>query len=180
MPDDVVPRVKLSGSAGSGMNAFRDPQGVADHDAPDLASLGCWIGESRAHIEGVVLAHEHGARLAELLPRGDEVAVLIEDLDALVPAIGDIDAVLRAAEKNVVWFIEIAGCRASFSPALDESSVLREFQHAAIVMRIGQVAVGHEDIAVWRNGDAGRPVERIRTVSGHALSAERHQHLAVV
>ena len=150
----------------------RSVQGVADHDAPDLTSLGCRIGESRAHIDGVVLAHEHGARLAELLPRGDEVAVLIEDLDALVLAIGDIDAVLRAAEEDVVRFVEIAGRGASFSPALDEFSILRKFQHAAVVVRIGQVAVGHEDIA-------GRPIERIRTVSGHALSAERHQHLAV-
>src|SRR4029453_9141402 len=109
-------------------------------DAPDLASLGCRIAESGAHIDGVVLSDEPPARLAELLPRGDEVALLIEDLDALVPSVGDINSVLRAAEKDVVRFVEIAWRRASFSPALDELSVLREFQHAAVVVHVGQVA----------------------------------------
>src|SRR5439155_9830644 len=82
----------------------RAVQSIAGHDASDLASLGCRVGESRAHIDGVVLAYEHRARFAELLPCGDEVAVLIEDLDALVPAIGDIAMVLRAAQKDVVGF----------------------------------------------------------------------------
>src|SRR4029453_5871515 len=41
------------------------------------------------------------------------------------------------------------------------------------------MAVGHEDIAVGSDRDAGRSVEQIRSRSTNARRAERHQHLAL-
>ena len=41
------------------------------------------------------------------------------------------------------------------------------------------MAVGDEDVAVGRDGDVGRAVERIGAVARHALLAERHHQLSV-
>ena len=70
------------------------------------------------------------------------------------------------------------GAEPFVSPGFDELAVLRKFHDAGGVVLIGRMAIRHEDIAVWRNGNAGRPIECIRTIAGHALLAERHQHLA--
>jgi hypothetical protein len=40
------------------------------------------------------------------------------------------------------------------------------------------MAIRHEDIAIWRNGNTGRLIERIRIVPRYSLLAEGHQHLA--
>ena len=84
---------------------------VADHDAPLFAFLGCRVAERRSDIDGVVLADEYRTGLAELRRGGDEIAVLVEHLDALIAPVGDIDAVLRAAQENVVRLVEVAGRR---------------------------------------------------------------------
>jgi hypothetical protein len=82
------------------------------------SSLGGRIRERAAHIDGVVLPDEHGARHAELSPGGEEVAVLVEDLDALVPAVGDVHALLRATDEDVVGLVEITRPRSFLSPRL--------------------------------------------------------------
>ena len=45
---------------------------------------------------------------------------------------------------------------------------------------VAAMAVADEDVAVRRDEDGGRHVERVGTVAGHAGLAERHQHLAVL
>ena len=42
------------------------------------------------------------------------------------------------------------------------------------------MAVADEDVAVRRDQNGGRHVERVGAVAGHARLAERHQHLAVL
>jgi hypothetical protein len=40
------------------------------------------------------------------------------------------------------------------------------------------VSISHEDVAIGRNGDAGRLVEGVRAITLDSLLAERHQNLA--
>src|SRR5581483_5864754 len=97
----------------------------------------------------------------ELLPLRDEVAILIEHLDAGVLAVGDIDALLGAADEDVVRLVEIAGRRTLVAPLLDEFPVLGELHHAGIAGGVWLMAIGDEDVAVSADGDAGRPVEHV-------------------
>ena len=102
-----------------------------------------------------------------------EIAVLVENLDPFVFAIGDVDVVLRAADKNVVGFVEIAGLRTEVAPFFDVFAVLGKLYDAGRVVRVGRMAVRNKDVAVRRDRDAGRPIERIVTIAGDALLAER-------
>jgi hypothetical protein len=74
--------------------------GAPDPDAPfaariiSVAWILAWLvrvvcGFRVSHVHGVVLVYENSAGPAELLPLGEEFAVLIEDLNAIVGAIGD-------------------------------------------------------------------------------------------
>ena len=67
------------------------------------------------------------------MPRGDEIAVLIENLDAAVATVGNIDTPERAADENVVRIIEIAGRRPFMAPGLDEAAVAGKLKDSAIV-----------------------------------------------
>src|SRR6266853_811333 len=70
------PDVRLIQIGGIGNERLeRAVLGVADHDAPELAAFACRIRKRAADIDGVVLADEHRAWLAELLPCRDERAV---------------------------------------------------------------------------------------------------------
>ena len=155
--------------------AQRAVDGAADRDAPDVAGVHRRVRLRVAHVERVVGRHVQGAGTAELPPGGDEVAVLVEDLHPVVAAVGDEDVALRAADGDVVGLVELAGSVAGAAPGLEEPAVAGELQHAVV----GAVPVGDEDVAVGRNGHAGRPVEGIRAAAGHAGFAERHQYLAL-
>ena len=39
------------------------------------------------------------------------------------------------------------------------------------------MSIRHEDVAIGRNGHAGRPVKRVWPIPSHAFLADRHQHL---
>ena len=41
------------------------------------------------------------------------------------------------------------------------------------------MAVGHEDVAVRRDGNIARPAERVGAFAAHAFRAERHQQFSV-
>src|SRR5438128_2069351 len=70
--------------------------------------------------------------------------------------------------------VELARTRAALPPRLDEGAVLRELHDPRI-----DVAVRDKDLAVRRDGDIGRAVERVGTVARDAGLAERHQQLTV-
>ena len=118
------------------------------------------------------------ARLTELFPGGDEIAVLVEDLDAIILTIGDVHIPLGTADVDVVGFPEVAGFRPHVPPLLDELAVRRILHDAGAVQRVTGMAIRHKNIAIGRNGNSGRPVKRIGPVPGHAFTADRHQHFA--
>src|SRR5882672_6579072 len=108
---------------------------VANHDGP-VVGTGCrpesGLARSDALVRGtdvdVVMAVDiHRAWLTELLPRGDEVAVLTEHLHAIVLAIGHIHVPFRTADIELVGFPEVARLRSHASPGFDELPVFREF-----------------------------------------------------
>src|SRR6266850_2885344 len=142
----------------------RTVSGAADEDAPPPSGVVLRIRRRVAGIDGSVVADEDRARSAKLLPLVDEVALLVEDLDAPVRAIGHVHPSLRV-DADVMRLIELARGRSCLSPGLDEPAVLRELHHAVVL----SVAVGHEDVAVPRDGDTGRLIEGVGTVPGHAL-----------
>src|SRR5262249_13630845 len=108
------------------------------------------------------------------MPRGDKVAVLVEDLHAVVAAVGNVNAILGTSDGDVVRLIELARPRAVMAPGLDELAVFRKFQNAIVLA----VAICHKDVAIGRDGDARRLVEGIRAIALDSLLAERHQNLA--
>src|SRR5262249_50936442 len=83
------------------------------------------------HVEDVVAVNVDAARPAELLPLRDEIAILVEDLNAIVAAVADEDPSLRI-DGDCVRRVELAGGRAFPSPRLDELSILRELHDARV------------------------------------------------
>src|SRR5205814_7976590 len=100
--------------------------------------------------------------LAELMPGGDEIAVLIENLDATVATVGNIDAPERAADENVVRIVEIAGSRSFMAPGFDEPAVPGKFKDTAVIRLVRRMAIGDKNIAIGRHRDTGRAIEGIR------------------
>src|SRR5712672_3503699 len=168
--------------------AQRTVNGAADHDAAQLARLRSGrlvatcrlISERGADIKRIVRPDKDRAWLAKLMPGGDEIAVLIENLDATVATIGNIDTPERAANKNVVRIIEIAGSRSFMSPGLDEPAVLGKFNDTAIIRLIRRMAIGDKNIAIGRHRDTGRTIESIRAAAADAHLAKHHQNPAVL
>src|SRR5439155_1200645 len=72
---------------------------------------------------------------------------------------------------------ELARTFAVLAPSLDELAVLGELDDT--VVGRPAVAVRDIDVAVRRDRDVARPVERVLAVARHARLADRHQDLAV-
>jgi len=106
--------------------------GIADHDAALFTRLhlrrsvasGRLVAQRDADINLVIRANEDRAWLAKLMPSGDEIAVLIENLDTTVATIGNVDASERAADRDIVRVIEIVRRRSFVTPGLDEAAIL--------------------------------------------------------
>ena len=106
------------------------------------------------------------AGAAELRELFDEVAFLIEDLDAIVVAVAYQQAAF-GIERQAMRQVEFAGRDSFLAPGLDVLSVLGEFRDlvaafAAVTLRDEHVAVGSErdgcglvEIIRSRTGDAG-------------------------
>src|SRR5258708_3375377 len=114
------------------------------------------------------------------MPGGDEIAVLIENLDATVATVGNIDTPERAADENVVRIIEIAGSRSFMAPGLDEPAVPGKPDDTAVVRLVRRMAIGDKNIAIGRHRDTGRTIESIRAAAADAHLAKHHQDLAVL
>src|SRR5262249_48662326 len=85
--------------------------GAADPDALLEARVGI-VGRLRVgDIDAVVLVDPHAAWPAELLPLGEELAVLVEDLEAAIGAVGDEQTAGRI-EREPVRYVEFAGAAA--------------------------------------------------------------------
>src|SRR5687768_4384908 len=111
-------------------------------------------------IQRVGAVDEQAADPAELAPRVEEFAVLVEDLDAMVPAVGDDEASARI-EGERVRRPELPGGRPELSPFLDVLPVLREPHDASVGVRrrilgLPTVSVRHEDVAIGRGNHVAR------------------------
>src|SRR2546427_12302202 len=122
----------------------------------------------------VLLVDEDAARTAELLPLGDELAVLIEDLDAVVIAIADEEAFARIHRERV-RLIEFTGRGAELAPLLDELAGLVELQDAVVART---VTLGHEDVAVGCHQHVVRLIEVVGRRRA-ARFAEREEYFAL-
>ena len=70
---------------------------------------------------------------------------------------------------------EVTGLRSRRPPFFYEATFSRELHHAVV----GPFPVHDEDLAVWGDSDAARPIERVRTLPCNTSGAERHEHFAV-
>src|SRR5439155_4075310 len=153
-----------------------EPVDALDHsailDAGDVQAVALGAVDD---VEAIAL-DEDAPRRAEIRPLRDELAALIEHLDALVAAIADVEPPLRI-DGDAVRLVELSRLGPLAAPPSDELAVLRVLDYP----RVGALAVGDEDVAVLRDDQIGHAVERVARliVAGDALAAERHQQLAV-
>src|SRR5215510_2752525 len=110
------------------------------------------------------VAQGNAARAPELLPLGDEGSVLFKNLNAEVAAVGDEEASLRV-HGDVMRGLELDGAWAEPTEGADEFAFLREARDAphgagGRVGLLSRMALGDEEIAVRRDDDATRLVER--------------------
>ncbi len=73
---------------------------------------------------------------------------------------------------------EVARFRSHPSPGRDELPVARILHDARALRLVAGMTVGDEDVAVGRNGDARRLVERILSRSANTRRADRHQYFS--
>ena len=133
-------------------------------------------------VEHVVVRDEQAAYAAVLVVDVEQVPVLVEDLDAVVAAVGDEQPALRV-EGEPVGRPELAGPEADLAPLLDEVAVLVELEDAAGRSRgrigaLSAVPVGDEYVAVRRGDHVARLVELAGAAAGDAGFAQAHQLLA--
>src|SRR5664280_3831865 len=93
-------------------------------------------------------------RVADAGPLVNEVAILVEDLYALILTVADIDATLLV-DGNRVGQIEFSWACAVLAPGLDVIAVPIELDDARIPITVGSV-----DVAVFSKGHIGRLVEK--------------------
>src|SRR5581483_1318627 len=123
------------------------------------------------HVQRVVPIDEEAARTAELLPLGEEAAVLIEDLDPVVAPVGDEQSSLRV-HREAVRLIELDAAAAFVSDRLDERAVLRQLDDARDV---AAVTFGDEDVAVRRHEHVVRLIEEVAVASAASLAEDQQQ-----
>src|SRR5262249_51940863 len=125
---------------------------AADADAlPDALELVRARVRTRFRIgdvDRIVRGNRDAARSAELAPLVEQVAVLIENLDAVVLAVADKQAPARV-DRDRVRLAQLAAAGSLPAPLLDESPVAAELHHP-VVLAVA-MAVGDEDVAVWRD-----------------------------
>src|SRR5215813_2336922 len=150
--------------------------GAADANSrPDTPVVFC-VRLGIRHVNGVVAIDEDPARPAELLPLRDEIAILVEDLNAVVAAVADEEPPLRI-DCDRMRRVELPGTRAFPAPRLDEFSILREFHDARV--GVPAMPIGDEDVTVRRGDNVAWPIKRVGPVAGNSSLAERHQHFSI-
>src|SRR5262249_38773555 len=127
-------------------------------------------------VDHVVLVDGNVARPPELLPFGNELAVRLENLNAVVGAVGHIDASQRI-DSDAVRRIEFARPLAMLAPRGDELPFLGELDDA--VVGPFAVPIGDIDFAIGSDHDRATRTQIAGIVAGHSRFAQNHQHLAV-
>src|SRR5262249_2434611 len=127
-------------------------------------------------VNHVVLVDGNVARPPELLPFGNELAVRLENLNAVVGVVRHIDAPC-GLQRATVRRVELTGRLAVLAPGSDENPILGIFHDA--VISPGAVPIGDIDFAVGRDHDRATRSQIAGTVAGHSRLAQNHQHLAV-
>src|SRR5262249_56003817 len=74
---------------GGNEGSHRSVPGAADREPAPKAAIDSRSRFGIRAIKNVVLVDEEAARAPKLFPLGDELAVLIEDFDAVVATVGD-------------------------------------------------------------------------------------------
>src|SRR5262249_5768979 len=149
--------------------------GVADTDPRPHARVVFRVRLMIGHVKDIVAVDVDSARTAELLPLREEIAILVEDLNAIVAAVADEDPSLRI-DGDGVRRVELAGGRAFLAPRLDELPILRELHDARV--GVPAMSICHENIAVRRGHYVARTIEGVGAVTSTPRLAERHQHLS--
>ena len=162
----------------AGDRAERSPRGVLLQAAVQVV-LRELLRLARRGPQELVVGHQQRVRQRRVRPRVEELAVLVEHLDAVVRAIADVDAALLVGHDGVhrvhVVRARLVGRRAAHAPRRDVLAVPIELDDARV-----RVAVADEEGAVGQPRDVGRPREVRLVVAGHAARADRlHQRLAV-
>src|ERR1041385_6179316 len=94
-----------------------------------------------------------------------EGSLAVEDLNPLVPGVGDVDVAL-GIDHNAVHRRELALCRSSRSPGLDELAVLVKLGDPGVAVSIGYVNVPGSDPR-----HVGGPLENVALITGAGKSA---------
>ena len=151
-------------NSGSGMNALhRAVLRAADVDAARPAGVALVVRLVVRDVQRVVGRNVDAARPSELRPLLQEVAVLIEDLNAVVVAVGDEQPALRI-QRERVRHEELTGLAARAAPFLDEGAVGANF-----TMRLfdtGSWPSLTNTLPLRRDDDVGGAVEMRRAVAG--------------
>ena len=157
---DLVHRAELAELL-AGLAELADDRAVELHLvdlAGDVAILRQPVVGNRVRDEQILMRARRDAdrpRVADVVVDRLDVQVVVEDLDARVAAIADVDVSLRI-HRHRVRQVELPGLVAARARLLDEPAVLVELHDARVA-----VAVGDEDVAGRVPADVGRPAEHI-------------------
>src|SRR6266849_4877933 len=119
----------------------------------------------------LVLSHEQRGNPSVSLPFVQELPIRVENLDARMVPIGDVNLSLRV-DHHIVRQAEFAGPRSSLAKLEQIFSIARELHYAGAA-----IPVAHIDIAIGREGHIGRQVEIVVARAGDSLLAEQHQNI---
>src|SRR5215470_16496573 len=161
---------------GGNEGGHRSVTGAADREPAPEAAIDSPSRFGIHAIENVVLVDEEAARAPKLFPLGDEVAVLIEDFDAVVAAVGDEQAAGRIHRQRMRQR-KLPRAAAALAPCGDELAFFGELHDSGIGRTA--MAVADEDIAIGRDEHVRRSIECVRTGAGNAGLAKGHEHLAL-
>src|SRR5262249_25609334 len=133
-------------------------------------------GAELADVEEIALpaVREHPARPVQVLPLPLIASSVVEDLDAVVLAVGDVYETLGVG-GDVMGNVEASRVGARLSPREEVSAAGIVLVHARVAVTVGDVDVA----GAGTQRDVGRPVEGLAALKGGRTVgiAERQQEL---
>src|SRR5579864_2914538 len=98
----------------------------------------------------------HAVGPVQIVPLRLPFAVAVENLDAMVLAVGDVNPAVGVT-ANIVRDVELAGVGAGLAPGREELAARRVFVDAGVAVAVGDV----EEVALRRQSGVGAAVERL-------------------